>query len=237
MKSFLGEDVCNIVIDIDKVYVTYNSVAPGTDEVIKKTKFMSLDNLVSSIKSMDTSMATPILPNYCFSYSKSGNTHKYLLFSPACKTEISYRVSSGSDGVARYKNAFFPSFIITTTFNGGMGYCNVYMVDSNITSVCDLRNNTVLYKMPFPNVYNDNRICWGYNFGSDNAMNNRNCGLLVDIFKASTFNFDLFDDTFGKICRATGKSTMEEYFTLLTTLEEWPEDLKFKLDLQLGGII
>lgn len=241
MQSLLGKNVCNIAIDLDKVYVTHNSVV--NEKIVKKSKFMSLDNFIASIKNINTSMSTPILPSNCFAYNKSGNISKFFLFSPSQRTQLRFRTGTGPTGVTVYENAWFPSFVLVSSFNGNsMNNSYVYQVDSLITSVVDLQPTTTLYRMPFPNVYHDARICWGYNFGGrgDDAsmtMTTRNTGILADIFRTSTFNHDLFSEHWSRISAIVHKNSIEEYFNHLTTVPEWPSSVQEPLNLKLGDIL
>ena len=91
-----------------------------------------------------------------------------------------------------HKNLFLPGVLMACVLRKGeknnyemnLGDVRIAAYNTLLTG----NNNDMLYRMPFGNVYNDGRICWGFNrFPKEHTFRSAGVGL-VDLFFGSVFN-------------------------------------------------
>lgn len=216
----------NTIIEIknDNVLVSYQDTQ---DRSVIKTIPLTLHDFIETVKSSSVKIDTPIFSTSTFKYSLEGDYETISLFSPPSRVNLKLR----SGGIIyEYENACFPSFGMDITFNKGrdsMSDSTIYMLKDKYSPL-ELEKNFTKYPMLFPNVYDGTgRICW------NSVLNNivikkSNAGILLDIFKTSMFNHDLFSVSLNKISSVIPQiTTIQDYFQYLTTVDTYPDCLYF----------
>lgn len=215
-----------IKIQNDTVLISYMHEGNGrsaNEPQVPSTVVITLRDFIETIKSSDLKLETPLFSVGTFKYMLEGDIETVYLFSPEQRCTLRYRHDGG---VKEYPNALFPSFYITASFNKSNGHFmngTVRMLKEKY-SVLEIDKKITSYRMVFPNVYDgSDRICWGRSL-DDVEITIRNCGSLVDIFRTSVFNNDLFHSNliFLKSVFPTVNGG-DDYFTLLTTLDKFPD--------------
>jgi hypothetical protein len=91
-----------------------------------------------------------------------------------------------------HSNLYLPGVLMSYVLRKNeTGHHSMVLGDTRIVAYNTLltgSNNDMLYHMPFGNVYNDGRICWGGNrFPKDHTYRSAGIGL-IDLFFGSVFN-------------------------------------------------
>jgi hypothetical protein len=215
-----------IEIEDDKVLVAStrmnNAGFVETDKVI-----LSLEEFIHTIKSTDQSLHTGIFCTNTIKYEYTSNNVILWLFSPQCKVNLKTRTNTSE--VKIFDNVLFPSFILKAKFDKSNRFItSIIRMTPNKYSVSDFNGEINDFFMPFPNVYSDSKVCWGKTLENINITPS-NANLLLDIFKNSVFNHDLFNDVLIKIKNNISEVTgYESYFNYLSTLEDIPNELCFQ---------
>lgn len=216
------------VIYINGNDVLISSIEENSNLDLKyKKRSMSLQEFISTIKSSDQTISTKMFSQKTIKYEQTSNRIIIHMFSEPCKVNLKTRENSE---IVEYNNAAFPGFIMKAEFDKNE---NFYQSDiiavKNCYSAFDITQNTKQYIMPFPNVYSrSNKVCWNRTLDGI-TLNLRNANLLMDVFKTSVFNYDLFDVALNKIKAVKPEiKSLSEYFKYLTTVEEFPEEFYFE---------
>lgn len=242
MNDIFGKGYCHITFDLDKVYLVCKK--EHSSQSIRRC--MTLDTFINNIKAIDSSMSTPYLPPNCFKYKAINNNHTFLLYFPSKKIDLKYTNKSsqgtGNEPIVTYNNALFPSFVLKVTYiKDVFSEAFIYMLPKDISLQMELNDSTPLNKMLFPNIYDSGKICFGRLLTGTNGdsvnINQKVANLAADIFRNSVFNKDLFSCNMRTITNSMNNLTDEhEYFTYLTTIDEWPDVLCIPDNITIGGL-
>lgn len=231
-KAYLGESWASYRL-VDTVKGNEDPLVSGQGRGDVTSRIcMNLDTFAQKIAAQGLTISTPILPPRTISYSTDKDGNKYIWsFHPACKRTIKW------DGKV-YKNLAIPSIVMSHRFKANFQYISSSMYMCKPKMIYEVEKDMVLYKFPFPNVYNDTHICWGGN----NFMNSvyEEChktgkwdnlmwtSQLYDTFFNSPFNNDLYQGSLGSVLIkniSKNKFTSNDFGTLIHTLqgvEEFP---------------
>jgi hypothetical protein len=216
----------NAIIEIqnDTVLVTYMADGAAVNSTV-----LTLHDFVEIVKAADTKIETPMFSTNTFKYKLDGSYESLFVFSPPSRVDLKFGYG---DSIEVFKNAYFPSFYMEVMFttSGRYNGSSVRMLKDvhSITEMVSTGKNIKDYRMIFPNVYEgSNKICWGstlYNI----TITRETAGNLLDIFKTSHFNNDLFGTTLSMISsRVPGIVSVQDYFRWLTTIDSLPDELYF----------
>ena len=226
-------------VDIGSKQLLTNAENPG-DYSVKLS--MTLDTFATKIAAKGLVIATPVLPprSVMFSVDKDGGKHLYS-FHPRCKQTVTYGSSS-------YPDVSLPSIIFEHILKTDYkyAYSRMYMVKES--NIYEIDKDTQLYRVPFPNVYSDSKICWGSNPFFDTVYQQKErsktwdnlhwMSNLYETFFNSPFNNDLYDNSFGLIViNAIGEmlnknssGSVIDLFKSLQSIEYFPDEVFKVLD-------
>jgi hypothetical protein len=171
---------------------------PENPKIISTEDFHSA--LTDSLKGLSQENDAILLPPNCYIISQSKKTISLNCFYPGKRVDITHQVGQTSQ---RY-NIPFPNVVISQTLNSDenswvLSSTKYYCVardpyDAEFPSALDLSLAPgMVWLMPFPNMYEDARMCFGQNttpqrFPKDNL---RGVGVYYSILTNSPFNNDL----------------------------------------------
>lgn len=223
------------------IYIDNNNVSVSTlvnakssydGDVEVKFKQMSLQAFINAVKSIEMNMATPIFSSSTIRYKEYCNKVHLLLFSPPCHVDVRasvYDEDWNENEIKTFEKVPFPAFIMSAIFleNGSYSSSTVRALKNTYTTV-DIHEDMPSYFMPFPNVFGESRVCWGDTMRNVN-INLNNADLLLNLFKGSVFNDDLFDLSNSKI-REINPSLRDlySYLSYLSGMDEFPENFLLK---------
>jgi hypothetical protein len=173
-------DTINIKIDDNLAHVKY------TYGGVDRSKILSLDTLVSAF-TQHGDIKTPLLPPGCRYYRVNKTHHSIYLEVPPCVRTIKY---INRDQKVIFQGSFpCPWTLMELVFvaNNQEFILNDSRIFSALTPITSLK--TDIYHSPYPNVFNDTRICWGNNKISVSTL--AGAGIAIDYFFSANFNTDL----------------------------------------------
>ena len=205
---------------------------------------MTLDTFATKIAAKGLVIATPILPprTIMFSVDKDSNKHLYS-FQPRSKRKLMY---GGGD----YEEVAIPSIIMEHILKSDYKYAFSRMYMCKESNIYEVDKNTQLYRVPFPNVYSDTKICWGSNPFFDTVYSQKErtktwdnlhwMSNLYETFFNSPFNNDLYDNSFGTIVVSAIKGSVAsgtngsviDMLKALSGVEYFPDEIFKALDTE-----
>lgn len=147
---------------------------------LQKVKYVAVQDLIEAFR--DQTMSSPILPLGTIQYWRGPQHDTLSIYTPAHLRHMSLC------GV-EYQHMPIPATIFV--FEMYRGEDSLFLGNSAVfVTTTEFRGpQTLLYKFPFGNVFDDCRICWGE--VSHSLQSVYQAGSLVDLFLGSNFNTDL----------------------------------------------
>jgi hypothetical protein len=183
-----------------------------------KHRTIRLEDLAEAFLSSNVVHKSGLLPNNIIKYLKSGSNEMFVMFFPAESRTMKF--NDGTSVIKTYEDVKLPSRIWIAAFKGeNFSLSKSFFVKESHR--IEIKEDTVLYKNIFPNVYGDCKICWGYN--GVKAFSKPSLADAIDYsFFNSEFNSDLINTDYYRRQNAGG---VAEFFTFLKTTDKYPENL------------
>lgn len=182
------------------------------------TKVVKIPTLVKAFQEHAVPLETPILPIGCIKYKEKGNHAIIITYHPEVRWNPKWR-----DAV--YENCVRPAIIMCSTLyvNGDGSFS---LKSTQVFGIKDpsilINDNTRLYRLPFPNIYDNGNVCWGGNSIAGSFKILTGIGQYVDRVFNSNFNSDLFSNSH---VRQFGLETPGDVFAYLKDKEAFPQEL------------
>ena len=171
-----------IEIDADNTQLTWTDA-----NNVKSSKSVDLAEIVAALSS-NVSQDYGLLPQGCRHLTQKGNFTRLALEVPSQVLTLAYNDQSVNTV------SIPPALFLFTVAKKPEGFNVIY------SKVFAMRNESVilstdaLFTYPLPNIYEDNRICWGNNASATKGLKSLAAlGGLVRRFFSAPFNQDLFN--------------------------------------------
>lgn len=242
--NFLANSDCNIQISGNVATITMvdaRSKAKGGNAITCKT--VSMQSLLKAFKNHVSDIASPMLPIGTVRYFEKGNDISLIMFHESDRFDACLLMGhddSDRPKIKTIENCVRPSVIMKHIIRN-RGRNHYELASSQVYAVKEassllVNDATVLYRLPFPNVYADGKVCWGH--ANDRAGTMESLAGLkayVERLFRSVFNRDLFD---SNLFSSLGINSPEALFEQLSNKDLYPD--KFFLPLAesktLGGL-
>ncbi|MFE7064203.1 hypothetical protein ACFVAD_18900 [Sutcliffiella sp. NPDC057660] len=188
---------------------------------------MSLDNFLKIVaKSSEAGQESPWLPRNCIKYVSRGFGYEVYLDIPKQQWEIEYANTKLKVGFPRL---VFQYSLRSCTSDKKSFYQvelkKIFAVKGNKK----IRENTMLYKFPYSNVYDDGSVCMG-----TNAFPNITC--ISDLESLhSLFIHSPFTGDYG--AKTTLKKKLWELFTEIFNEKDFDDNVLIPMDKTLGMLL
>ena len=202
------------------MYTIYLDEITGLAKIMKPTdKGQQLYSSFSTIQDFCNAFAsnvkvtTPIIPPSCFKYGSTNEGRSLFMFYPG--REIDFRLQHGSN--PRVYHITIPSTVIKVCLsqpkNDKVIIVNAFIYFTNALIPTD---DMKLYKPPFPNIYEDCKICFGGVVkGEYNVHNLFGIDSVHSMFFDNEANGDLFR---GAKINGVMHEYVEDYMTALASV-------------------
>jgi len=212
------------------VILSKTHVTTLVDGVPKAISISDFKGVINAMTSEDEEKVPPIsLPYGCFMFNRSGE-HLYLnCYYRGTVSELKF---NNRDGKKNKYMVPLPHVIISFTLkkvNDSIWQVMLVKYLSTSKSVSQLPDNIFfnkpqgehgIHKFPFPNMYSDDKMCYGGNTMPVRFTNNlRGLDYYYQIITQAPFNSDL------GVNGLTQSFTPEHWFTHLSGMKEFPYDL------------
>lgn len=215
------------------VYCQEVKIYPSHVEVelkgIKKTlSLVDFKQIIDSQLQMESQLSTTALPLNTFLFARAAGEIHISCYYPERRMDLKLQERSG---VKVYKNVLMPNIVISHALKMEGSFWMVQNTKYFATSmrptefpedkvVFDPIPGANMWRVPFPNFYNDYRMCYGQNnMPMKHANNLRGLDYFYQVLYDSPFNFDL-----GINVREYD-TNIPSWFEHLTTVDKFPYEL------------
>lgn len=199
MESSSGRMNVNAKVDVQEVKIYPTHVEVEMKGVMKAISFVDFKQLLDSQLQLESKMEMMALPYHCYMLSKSTSEIHLACYYPEQRLELKHLTR-------KFPKCLMPNVVITHKLKHDNGFWLVkdshfFCTDKKPTELpegkmLDLTDSkgaaNGIWLMPFPNFYNDGRMCYGGNtmpvkFG----CNLRGLDYYYQVISISPFNNDL----------------------------------------------
>jgi hypothetical protein len=196
---------------------------------VKKTiSLMDFKTILDQQLQVDTKLEALALPTYTYVFARSSNTMQLACYYPERKMDLKFNARYDEPKV--YKGCIIPNTIIVHTLGLDNNFWLVrdtkyFATNKKVTQlpenqfISDFTHDGI-WRMPFPNFYEDGRMCYGQNSMPVKYSNNlRGLEYFYKIIEESPFNTDL------GINVTEYRENIAGWFELLTTKDTFPYEM------------
>lgn len=211
------------------IFICSTHVTTIQDGVIKAISFSDFINILNKLESEKDKIITPMgLPYGCFMFSRSGSFMHLNCYYRGVTADIKFQNNAAIEIHKIPLPNIILSFILEKVNEKLWRVSSVRYFSTNKTvsqlpdDIFINSTNTALgiYKLPFSNMYGDNRMCFGSNTMPARMSNNlRGLDYYYQILTEAPFNSDL------GINGLKSSYTPKNWYKHLSTLSEFPYDM------------
>lgn len=221
----------NTSITMQEIKLFPHHVEMNVNGLNKAISLLDFKRLLDEQLKVDTKLEPMCLPFNTYMFARSAGTLQIGCYYPERKMDLTHTNRYADEGKGKvYKGVIFPNLVITHTLSADQGVWKVtdsrYLVtDKKVTQlpedqfVLDPKAGDRLWRVPFPNFYDEGRMCYGGNTMPNRFGNNlRGLDYYYTVIPQSPFNNDLGINVPSYMDNISG------WFEFLTTQETFPYD-------------
>ena len=154
----------------------------------KKTNTISYTELLKILSADKGRFESHLLPLNCLKFYQSRDTISMALYYPSRKFNATYRDEIFTDCIRPNMMLFFKAVVLEDK-SFEIKSVKIFAVKDDFYRV---HEKSLLYYLPFPNIYEDGKVCWGRNAQIKNVKTLIQTTVILERYFTSVFNDDLW---------------------------------------------